>query len=66
MHVRPDVLAFTDVDGFAQVDSQFDHTGDLYGLGVLEALLDKDVVGKAPNRGRKDDPGPRIPCMNDG
>jgi len=65
VNVRPDVLAFTDVDGFAQLDGQFDRTRDLLGLGVLETFLDKDVVGTAPNDGREDDPGPRIPCMDD-
>ena len=64
VHVRPDVLAFADVDGFAQADGQFDHAGDLLGLGVLETFLDEDVVGKAPNRGRKNDPGPGIPYMD--
>jgi len=63
VHVRPDVLSFADVDGFAQIDSQFDYAGDLLGLGVLETFLDENVVGKAPNRGREDDPGPRIPCI---
>jgi hypothetical protein len=26
-------------------------------------LLDEDGVDKAPNRGGKDDPGPRVPCV---
>jgi len=66
MNVRPDVLAFTYVDGFAQLDGQFDRTRDLLGMGVLETLRDKDVVGTTPNDGREDDPGPRIPCMYNG
>ena len=49
VHVRPDVLAFTNVDGLAQVDSQFDRTGDLLGQRVLETFLDEDGVGAAPN-----------------
>lgn len=61
--MRPDVLAFTYVDSFAQLDGQLDHTRDLYGPGVLETLLDEDIVGKAPNCGRKDDPGPCIPYV---
>ena len=66
MHVRPDVLSIADVDGFAQIDSKFDYAGDLLGLGVLETFLDEDVIGKAPDRGREDDPGPRIPYIDSG
>ena len=62
MDVRPDVLAFADIDGFAQLDSHLDPVGDLEGVRFLETLLDEGVVGKAPDRGRKDDPGPHIPC----
>ena len=63
MHVRPDVLAFTDIDGFAQLDSHLDPARDLEGVRFLETLLYEVVVGKAPNRGRKDDPGPHVPCV---
>ena len=61
--MRPDVLASANVDGLAQLDGRFDHTGDLLGRRVLEAFLDKDAVGTAPYNGREDDPGPRIPCI---
>ena len=62
MDVRPEILAFTDVDGFAQLDGQLDPAGDLDGVGLLETLPNEGVVGKAPDRGRIDDPGPRVPC----
>lgn len=62
MHMRPDVLAFTDVDGFTQLHGQRDLVRDLLGVGLLETFLDEDVVGKTPNCRRKNDPGPRIPC----
>ena len=61
--MRPDVLALTSVDGFAQLNGQVDPLWDLYGVGLLETFLDKDGVGKTPNCGRKDDPGLRIPCV---
>ena len=63
MYVRPDVLAFTNIDGFAQLESHLDPAGDLEGVRLLETLLDEGVVDNAPNRGRKDDPGPHIPCV---
>jgi len=63
MNVRPDVLAFADVDGFAQLDSQPYSVGDLLGVGLLETFPDENVVGKAPNRRGKNNPGPRISYM---
>jgi len=61
MHMWPDILAFTDVDGSAQLDSQLDPVRNLLGVRLLETLLDKDGVGKTPNCGRKNDPRPCIP-----
>lgn len=61
-NMRPDIQAFADVDGFAQLDVQLDHAGDLHGLGLLETFLDEDGVNDPPNRGRTDDPCPRVPC----
>ena len=63
VYVRPDVLAFTNIDGFAQLESHLDPAGDLEGVRLLETLLDEGVVDNSPNRGRKDDPGPHIPCV---
>ena len=63
MHMWPDVLSFTNVDGFTQLYGQLDLARDLLGVGLLETFLDEDVVGKTPNFGRKNDPGPRIPCV---
>lgn len=63
MHVWPHVLALTNIDGSAQLDGQLDSAGDLLGVGLLETFLDKDGVGKTPNRGREDYPGLRISCV---
>jgi len=60
MHVWPDVLALTNVDGSAQLNGQLDPVGDLLGLGLLETFFDKDGVGKTPNCGREDNPGLRV------
>jgi len=61
--MRPDILALTNVDGSAQLDGQLDPARNLLGVGLLEAFLDKDGVGKTPNCGREDDPGLGIPCV---
>lgn len=63
MNVRPDVQAFTDVDGFAQLDSQLDPAGNLHGVRLLDTFLDEDGVSETPDCGWKDDPGPRITCV---
>ena len=63
MHVWPHVLALTNIDGSAQLDGQLDSAGDLLGVGLLETFLDKDGVGKTPNRGREDNPGLRVSCV---
>jgi hypothetical protein len=47
--MRPNVLSFADVHGFTQLDGKLGHAGNLYGVGVLETLLDEDGVGYAPN-----------------
>ena len=57
VYVRPEVLAFSNVDRFAQLEGQLDPAGDLLGVGPLKTVLHKDGVGDAPNRGWKDDPG---------
>lgn len=59
--MRPYVLAFTNVDGLAQLDGQFDPTRNLLGIGLLETFLDKGAIGKTPNCGRENDPSPHIP-----
>lgn len=60
MHMRPDIFASTNVDGFAELDGQPDRAGDLLRVGLLKTFLDEGVINKAPNCGREDDPGSRI------
>ena len=49
INMRPNVLSFTDIHGFAQLDGKLGYARNLYGVGVLETLLDEDGVGDAPN-----------------
>jgi hypothetical protein len=49
VHVGPNVLAFTNVHSFAQLDGKLDRAGDLYGVGLLETFLDEDSVDNTPN-----------------
>ena len=56
MYVRPEILAFTNVGCFSQLQRQLDPGRDLLGVSLLKTFLDEDIIDNAPNCGRKDDP----------